>query len=42
VEKLEQMLTNKEYLTGHDFTVADVAYFNEMTNVLNVLGEEID
>ena len=32
----------KPYLTGYDFSIADIAYFNELTNVLALLEMDVD
>jgi glutathione S-transferase len=32
----------KPYLTGYDFSIADIAYFNELHNVLAILEKDID
>jgi len=32
----------KPYLCGYDFSVADIAYFNEITNVLAMLEISVD
>lgn len=34
-----QLEGSKAYLTGFDYTIADLAYFNQLTNVLSVLEE---
>ena len=40
---LEQALEGgKSYLCGYDFSIADIAYFNELTNILSVLEMDID
>lgn len=43
VAKIETSLSSgRDYLTGYDFTVADVAYYNELQNVLMITGTTID
>ena len=37
-----QLEGGKLYLTGYDYTIADIAYFNSLTTVLAVLEETID
>ena len=32
----------KPYLCGYDFSIADIAYFNELTNILSVLEVDLD
>ena len=32
----------KSYLTGYDYTIADIAYFNHLTTLMQVLEESID
>ena len=32
----------KKFLCGYDFTLADIAYYNEMTTVLGVLEMKVD
>ena len=43
VPNLEQALDGgKLYLCGYDFSVADIAFFNELLNTIEVLGQNID
>jgi len=43
ISNLEHALEGgKPYICGYDFSVADLAYFNELTNVLAILDAEID
>lgn len=37
-----QLEGGKSYLTGYDYTIADIAYFNSLTTLLAVLEETID
>lgn len=37
-----QLEGSKSYLTGYDYTIADIAYFNSLTTLLAVLEETID
>jgi glutathione S-transferase len=40
---LEESLDGGKYfLCGNDISIADIAYFNELTNILSVLEMEID
>ena len=32
----------KPYVTGYDYTIADIAYFNEVSNILMILDENIE
>jgi len=32
----------KAYLCGYDFSLADIAFFNEMMNVIEITGQNID
>ena len=43
IPNLEQSLEGgKPYLCGYDFSIADIAYFNELTNILAILEMDID
>jgi glutathione S-transferase len=40
---LEQALEGgKPYLTGYDFSLADMAYFNEIVNIFSILDYNLD
>lgn len=36
------MLEGKLYFCGYDYSIADIAYYNELTNILSILNEVID
>mmetsp|Transcript_22550 Transcript_22550/g.21715 ORF Transcript_22550/g.21715 Transcript_22550/m.21715 type:complete len:87 (-) Transcript_22550:156-416(-) len=33
----EQLDGSKQYLCGYDYSIADIAFFNELTNILTIL-----
>ena len=38
----DQLDGNKSFLCGYDFSIADIAFFNELTNILTVLEMDLD
>lgn len=43
IPNLELYLDNgKPFICGYDYSVADIAYFNEIQNIMMILDEQID
>mmetsp|Transcript_3743 Transcript_3743/g.2790 ORF Transcript_3743/g.2790 Transcript_3743/m.2790 type:complete len:89 (-) Transcript_3743:33-299(-) len=38
----EQLEGSKQYLCGYDYSIADIAFFNELTNILTILDTDLD
>ena len=38
----QQFESGRPYLTGYDFTLADIAFFNELVNTIEILEQNID
>ena len=43
LQQIEDTLElTKQFLTGYDYSVADIAYYNELLNVYSVVGKQLD